>query len=271
MIDFIQITNDPLLARRCDALGGIRLFVDLERLGKAERQAGRNTFISTHNMADVGRVRQVLVNASLMVRLNPMHGATLAEVNDALAQGADMLMLPMFSRPQELHDFCDMVAGRVPVVALLETAGALDTLPKWVKAPGLWEVYVGLNDLHLSLGMRFMFEPLASGLLDDVAHVAREQGLRFGFGGVARAGEGLLPGQDVLAEHLRLGSQAVILSRTFHRPMEDATLESGVAALRQEEQRLARRSAEATESDRMRVVSVIERIASMQAQPGVAP
>jgi hypothetical protein len=119
--------------------------------------------------------------------------------------------------------------------------------------------------------MRFMFEPLASGLLDDVAHVAREQGLRFGFGGVARAGEGLLPGQDVLAEHLRLGSQAVILSRTFHRPMEDATLESGVAALRQEEQRLARRSAEATESDRMRVVSVIERIASMQAQPGVAP
>ena len=36
------------------------LFVDLERLGKAERQAGRDTFISTHGVEDVGRVKQVL-------------------------------------------------------------------------------------------------------------------------------------------------------------------------------------------------------------------
>lgn len=269
MIDFIQITNDPLLARRCDALGGFRLFVDLERLGKPERQAGRNTFISTHAMADVGTIKRALLQSLLMVRLNPMHGGTLAEVNDALAQGADMLMLPMFNRPQELSDFCDMVGGRVPVVALLETAGALDTLPNWVETPGLWEVFVGLNDLHLALGMRFMFQPLASGLMDDVARVTRERNLRFGFGGVARAGEGLLSGQDVLAEHLRLGSQAVILSRTFHRPMGNATLESGVEALRREEQRLARRSPEATESDRLRVVGIVERIASWQAQSGV--
>ena len=47
MIELIQITNDPAFARRCDALDGMRLWVDLERLGKAERQAGRNTFIST--------------------------------------------------------------------------------------------------------------------------------------------------------------------------------------------------------------------------------
>ena len=53
MLELIQITNDPAFARRCDALGGFRLFVDLERLGKAERQAGRNTFISAHRMDDV--------------------------------------------------------------------------------------------------------------------------------------------------------------------------------------------------------------------------
>jgi hypothetical protein len=54
MLELIQITNDPAFARRCDALGGFRLFVDLERLGKAERQAGRNTFISAHEIEDIG-------------------------------------------------------------------------------------------------------------------------------------------------------------------------------------------------------------------------
>lgn len=269
VIDFIQITNDPLLARRCDALGGFRLFVDLERLGKPERQAGRNTFISAHTMADVGTIKRALLQSLLMVRLNPMHGGTLAEVNEALAQGADMLMLPMFTRPGELASFCDMVAGRVPVVALLETAGALDTLPQWVGTPGLSEVYVGLNDLHLSLGMRFMFEPLAQGLLDDVARWTHAQGLRLGFGGIARVGEGLLPGEDVLAEHLRLGSRAVILSRTFNRPFEAATQESGCLALRQVECRLAQRSAEAIETDRLRIAKIIRGIANPKSQqPG---
>ena len=48
MMELLQITNDPALARRCDALPGMRLFVDLETHGKAERQTGRNTFITTH-------------------------------------------------------------------------------------------------------------------------------------------------------------------------------------------------------------------------------
>lgn len=260
MIDFIQITNDPLLARRCDALGGFRLLVDLERLGKPERQAGRNTFISTHTMADVETIKRALLQSLLMVRLNPMHGGTLAEVNDALAQGADMLMLPMFTRRGELASFCDMVAGRVPVVALLETAGALDTLPQWVDTPGLSEVYVGLNDLHLSLGMRFMFEPLAQGLLDEVARWTHAQGLRLGFGGIARVGEGLLPGEDVLAEHLRLGSRAVILSRTFYRDGDASSMETAVSKLRQEEQRLSCRDADAVNADQLRIAHTIRGI-----------
>jgi len=51
MIELIQITNDPDVARRCDVLDGMRLFVDLERMHKAERQVGRNTFISSHTVA----------------------------------------------------------------------------------------------------------------------------------------------------------------------------------------------------------------------------
>ena len=37
----------------------------------------------------------------------------------------------------------------------------------------------------------------------------------FGFGGIARIGEGDLPSDNILGEHVRLGSTSVILSRTF--------------------------------------------------------
>lgn len=37
----------------------------------------------------------------------------------------------------------------------------------------------------------------------------------FGFGGIARIGEGDLPSDYILGEHVRLGSTSVILSRTF--------------------------------------------------------
>ena len=264
MIDLIQITNDPEMARRCDALPGMRLFVDLERHGKAERQAGRNTFISTHTLSDVGRVKAVLQRARLMVRVNPLHAGTAAEVDAVLLEGADLLMLPMFSEAHEIRSFCDLVDGRAPVVALLETAGAFETLPMWMGAPGLNEVFVGLNDLHLSLGLHFMFEPLALGLLDSAARLVRAQGLRLGFGGIARLDEGLLPGRDVLAEHLRLGSQSVILSRTFHGSMGANGFEDEVAALREAERTLALRDRAGVDADRQRIAEVIGHIA-MQA------
>src|SRR5688572_23535033 len=154
MLELIQITNDPAFARRCDALAGFRLWVDLERLGKAERQAGRNTFISAHDLDDVGRIKRVAQRSPLMVRVNPLNEGTPAEVDAVLAGGADQLMLPMFTQASQLRDFAKLVAGRVPIVALLETGTALECLDEWIDTPGLAEVYVGLNDLHLSLGHR---------------------------------------------------------------------------------------------------------------------
>ena len=52
-----------------------------------------------------------------MVRVNPVQmdnpAASKAEVDAVLDQGADMIMLPMFSLPEELHAFAGIVAGRV--------------------------------------------------------------------------------------------------------------------------------------------------------------
>ena len=266
MIDLLAITNSAATAQRLDAIPGVRVFVDLERNGKAERQAGRNTFISTHAVEDIGRVKAMLKHTKLMVRINPYQAndetACSAEIDAVLAQGADMLMLPMFKAAGELQAFARLVGGRVPIVALLETKGALDSLQDWIDTPGLFEVFVGLNDLHLSLGCRFMFEPLAMGLVDRVAQAAKARGLRFGFGGVARLDEGALPGLDVLAEHGRLGSNAVILSRTFFSTDTFEAAEKAIGELRICESALALRTAQDMTQDQGRIAAVIHRLAN---------
>ncbi|HVZ45343.1 MAG TPA: aldolase/citrate lyase family protein [Ramlibacter sp.] len=267
MLELIQITNDPAFARRCDALASFRLFVDLERLGKAERQAGRNTFISEHRMDDVGRVRDAVRHCDLMVRVNPLHDDTEEELDEVLDYGPDSLMLPMFQGAADLGEFARLVNGRAPIVALLETSAALQSLDEWIATPGLDEVYVGLNDLHVSLGLAFMFEPLANGDVERVARAAQARTLAFGFGGIARLDDGLLPGRDVLAEHLRLQSDAVILSRTFHREDSPVTFEREVRALREAEARLARRSRDEVENDRVRIAARIREIAAGLARP----
>ncbi|MBI2770087.1 MAG: aldolase [Burkholderiales bacterium] len=262
MIELLQLTNDPALAKRCDAIAGMRLFIDLERDGKAERQAGRSTFISDHQVADIAPVKAVLSRHQLMVRLNPLNAGTAGELDEVIAAGADLLMLPMFSSAGELREFSALVAGRRPIIPLVETAAALHSAPQWIATPGLHEVFVGLNDLHIDLGCRFMFEPLAQGLLEPVAQLARSHGLRFGFGGIARLDEGMVPGRDVLAEHLRLGSQAVILSRTFREAAGGAPLEEQVQALRAVEAALATRGPAQVEADRVRIASAVGQVAA---------
>ena len=268
MIDLLTITNLPELAARCDQMPGMRLFVDLERNGKAARQKGHDTFISTHHLNDVGLIKAVLKQSKLMVRVNPVQmdnpAASKAEVDAVLDQGADMIMLPMFSLPEELHAFAGIVAGRVPIVALLETSGALSSLDSWIDTPGIHEVFVGLNDLHLSLGCSFMFEPLLKGHVGRVATTAKARGLRFGFGGIARMDEGVLPGHEVLAEHVRLGSSAVILSRTFNRAdthVGEKTFEQTVASLRVAELELGLRNPARIEKDRLRTHGLIAELA----------
>lgn len=217
MMQLMMIVNQPDIARYVARHGVDRVFVDLEYIGKAARQGHLDTWMSRHAPEDISRVREAIGGTELLVRLNPWHAGSADEIEDALARGADLLMLPMFRETAELEAFCRKVRGRVPVIPLVETFEAFDRLPEVARVDGVGEVFIGLNDLHLSLGLRFMFEPLANGMLDRAAGQIREAGKPFGFGGVARVGEGLLPAERILGEHVRLGSTSVILSRTFHR------------------------------------------------------
>jgi hypothetical protein len=152
-----------------------------------------------------------------MVRINPVYDQTAEEVERAIGEGAQLLMLPMFERLGQIDALAEMIDGRCRFVPLIETRSAFEIAEQVAEHEGVDEVFVGLNDLHLSLGMEFMFEPLANGMLDHACGQFAGTRKPYGFGGIARIGEGDLPAEFIIREHARLGSTRVNLSRTFAR------------------------------------------------------
>lgn len=211
----LSITRDPAVAAMLERCGVDWVFVDLEIIGKQERQAGRNTVVSGHSLEDVRAVRQVLTRSSLLVRVNPWGEWSPAEIDDVVAAGADIVMLPFFKARAEVQAFVDAVGGRASTCLLLETAEAARDVEEILSVPGIDYVHIGLNDLHLAYGMKFMFEPLADGTVDRLCEAFARAGVTYGFGGMARIGSLKPPAEDIIAEHYRLGSSMVILSRSF--------------------------------------------------------
>lgn len=214
MIELMYITNNPEVALIGEQCGVDRLWVDMEWMGKDERQPG-DTVKSHHTLEDITNLRKVLTQSTLMTRVNPIHDGSKEEIYEAINRGAEVVMLPMWKTVDEAKRFVDYVDGRATVNLLLETKEAWGILNEVVTIPGIDEIYVGLNDLHLSLHKTFMFEMLADGTVDEICHVLKTNKIKYGFGGIGRIGGGMLPADHILAEHTRLGSQMVILSRTF--------------------------------------------------------
>lgn len=219
-IKLMYITNRPDVAAIAENAGVDRIFVDMEYIGKSLRQGGMDTVQSHHTVDDVQSLRKTLTKAELMVRCNPIHQKTDAycsseEEIDAIAESADVIMLPYFKTPGEVEKFVRLVDGRAKTFPLVETREAAECIDEILQVDGIDEIYIGLNDMSLAYGYKFMFQLLANGTVDRLSEKFRSKGLTFGFGGIASLTGGLLPGSYVLKEHYRLGSKRVILSRSF--------------------------------------------------------
>ncbi len=115
-------TNHEAIAATADHCGVDRVVVDLEILGKSERQGHLNTRISAHSLEDVRLIRPAVRQAELLVRINPIHEGSRAEIEAVIAAGADSLMLPYFHTLTEVQTFLEIVDGRTRTILLLETA-----------------------------------------------------------------------------------------------------------------------------------------------------
>ncbi len=221
MLKLMYITNRPEIAQIAEAAGVDRIFVDLEYIGKSERQGGMDTVQSRHTLDDVKQIADSIEAAELLVRVNPIHEKTEQymssedEIRIAIENGADILMLPFFKSVDEVKRFVAAVDGRAKTMLLLETPESVDIVDDILLVDGIDFMHIGLNDLSLAYKKKFMFELLTDGTVEMLCHKIAAKGIPYGFGGIAALGKGMLPAERVIAEHYRLGSTCAILSRSF--------------------------------------------------------
>ena len=221
MLKLMYITNRPDVAVIAESAGVGRIFVDMEYIGKDARQHDMDTVKSHHTVQDAAAVKRALTSAELMVRVNPIHEAapeycsSKEEIDSVIEAGADVIMLPYFKTAAEARSFISLVGGRARTMLLVETPEAVSNIDGILSVPGIDEVHIGLNDLSIGMGKKFMFELLADGTVESLAVKLRGRGIPFGFGGVASIGQGAVPAEYIIKEHYRLGSSFVILSRSM--------------------------------------------------------
>ena len=274
-LNLMYITNNPVTAKIAQEAGVDRIWIDMEYIGKDKRQGGLDTVKNHHTVEDIKKLRPVVTTAELLVRVNPLHEATSKysdsknEIDAVLEAGADVIMLPMFYCAEEVRQFVAYVDGRAKVQLLVETAEAVKNIDEILAVPGIDEIHVGLNDLHLAYHMDFMFELLCGDTIKNLCYKFKERDIKYGFGGIARVGYGMLPAELIIAEHYHLGSSAAILSRGFcdanivQNPMEiESIFIEGVKNIRRKEFEVAAYSEEQYQENlqliREKVAQIVE-------------
>lgn len=266
-LKMMYITNKPKVAQIAEKYTVDRIWVDLEKNGKALRQHGMNTVQSNHQIEDVSIIRDSISQAKLLVRVNPIYEKSKNEITEVIKRGADIIMLPYFSTVDEAKRFVDIVDGRANTILLLETIGAERKVDEIIEGVDMDEIHIGLNDLHLQYGLDFMFELLANGKVEEIVKKIKRKNIPFGFGGIARLDEGMLPARHIIAEHYRLGSQMTILSRSFYDSWISNDLEEiervfkyGMREIREYEERLTNEKEEFFENNKKLVKEEVKMI-----------
>jgi hypothetical protein len=245
-LKLMYITNQPEIAQIAESAGVDRIFVDMEYIGKSERQGGMNTVQNHHTVEDVKKIKLAVKSAEVLCRINPIHEATKdycssqEEIDGAISAGADILMLPYFKTVDEVKTFLRLVDGRVKTMPLVETPEAVEVIDEILNLPGIDEFFIGLNDLSLGYGKKFMFELLADGTVERLCFKFKQKNIPYGFGGIASLGKGQLPSEYIIREHYNLGSTCVILSRSFcdvnrinHMGIISSTFINGIRQIRE--------------------------------------
>ena len=172
MINLMYITKRPDIAKIAEEAGVDWIFVDMEFIGKDTRQGGLDTVQNHHTVEDVTAVKTAVCKAKVLVRVNPIHEASSEyfsseeEIDAVIKAGADIVMLPYFKTIREIDAFIKYVDNRARTCLLVETPEAAALLETIVEIPGIDMIHIGLNDMHLALKMKFMFQLLADGSVD---------------------------------------------------------------------------------------------------------
>lgn len=269
-LNLMYITNNLDVALIAERYGVDRVWVDLETLGKDKRQKDLDTVKSHHTVDDIAIIKPHITKAEMLVRINTWYEGSEMEIENVIAAGADIIMLPYWKTVDEVRNFVSAVNGRCKTTLLLETKEAVDCIDEVLENGEFDEIHIGLNDLHLSYGMTFMFELLADGTVERLCQRFQSASIPYGFGGIAKLGDGLLPAEKIIMEHYRLGSTRAILSRTFCDNVKidgideiDSVFKENMRALREYEYSMADITQEEFIKNKAEIIKAVDEIVAI--------
>lgn len=237
--------------------------VDLERIGKRERQAragallGDDTTIRPDDADAVRRLRDAGVER-VVCRINPVGDQTAGEIDTACMQGAASVIVPMWRSRSELETVLDLARGRVGVGVMVETVPAVQDV-RVLQDLDIEFAFVGLVDLAIDRGTRSIFAPLVDGTIEQIAEGLGE--VPFGFGGLTLPSLGSpIPNALLVGEMLRVGASFSFMRRSFLNDLGDTDPGSAIEAIRDAAERLARRSATQVAADHADLVARVTRL-----------
>jgi citrate lyase beta subunit len=254
--DLFLFSREPRDVRRAVAAGIDGVVIDWEHRRKHRRQAGADTEINADTPEDLRRARGA-TSARVICRINSLGPETRAEVEEAIAGGADEILLPMVREPAEVDEVLAAAAGRCGVGILVETVSAVDQAPALGKLP-LARVYVGLNDLAIDRGASNIFEAVADGTVDRVRSSFH---IPFGFAGLTHPELGApVPAHLLIAEMARLRCSFGFLRRSYRADVPADQQAPAIAAIRKALERAGSRDGEEVRRDSEELRSTVEAV-----------
>ena len=227
----LLFTSDPAFAAEAAAAGVDGIVLDWERRDKHRRQAEADTEINQDTAADLRAIRAA-VDATVLCRIDAFGRHTAEQIDDALACGADEILLPMVRTPEDVETALLMIGGRARLGILVETVDAVRRIAELAELP-VAHAYIGLNDLAIERGTSNIFTALVDGTAGRVCTVLAEAGIPHGFGGLTLPDRGEpVPCRLLMAELTRLGCDFSFLRRSFRRDTVGRPLGPAVARMR---------------------------------------
>ena len=267
--DFVLtlMTADPRVAAAADAAGVNRVGIDLEVHGKVQRQVSRPSWITTHTLEALRPVVAAMKQAVPFARIHPFALGGRDELEQVLALGARVVMLPMFISAAQAHEFVRAVDGRAKPVLLLETMPAVEQLDEILRSDRYFEVHVGLNDLGIQRGHASPFSMMLDPLLPRIARQVRQSNRPLAVGRLARVDDTALPvpASLVCALTVGLGASGGFVSHYFLRGIDAAdpqAMSLHVAQLRTQLANWAQAPPEKMQAAMQALRQAVERIAA---------
>jgi hypothetical protein len=250
----VLFEHDPDLVRAYADAGVTHFIVDMEWKDKHERQQGFDTEIAPVSVRSIGlltRIPTVFVSC----RINGFCDSTKDEVEAAINEGVHRIFLPMASCVEEVQAFIGIVDGRCETAILIETQRATTIARDLARLP-VDAVYIGLNDLTISRGSRFIFSAVRDGSVRRMREAFA--GRQFGFAGVTALGRGFpIPCRMLLAEMAALDCTFTFARRSFRKHMTGRDVGREVARIQAYWRMLMDRDFERVERDRSRLANLI--------------